>query len=107
MMMRWVLQKDEILDFDKLLVKYGVVENKSKDIKFTVQEDLCMFELENKLHAADIKRNLIYMPNGNIMRIAQKQIPVDLVESHRNILKAKQNGFFFHKHGKSSRTKHS
>ena len=26
---RWVLQKDEILDFDKLLVKYGVVENKN------------------------------------------------------------------------------
>ena len=52
-------------------MKYGVVENKNKDIKFTVQEDLCMFELENKLHAADIKRNS-YMPNGNIMRIAQK-----------------------------------
>ena len=91
---RWVLQKDEILDFDKLLVKYGVVENKNKDIKFTVQEDLCMFELENKLHAADIKRNLIYMPNGNIMRIAQKKIPVDLVESHRNILKAKTKRIF-------------
>ena len=80
--------KDEILDFDKLLVK---VRN---DVKFTVQNDLCTFELENKLHAADFKRNLIYMPNGNIMQIVQKPVPIDLVESHRNILKAKRKRIF-------------
>ena len=47
---RWVLQKDEILDFDKLLVKYGVVENKNKDN--------CNKERKNNKKNIDIDRIL-------------------------------------------------
>jgi hypothetical protein len=54
---------------------------------FSVKSDLCTIEDGRSLHYVDVPRKLLYMSDGRTFPLANRSVPVELLEGHRNVVR--------------------
>jgi len=54
---------------------------------FSVKSDLCTIEDGRSLHYVDVPRKLLYMSDGRAFPLANRCVPVEILEGHRNVVR--------------------